>query len=161
MSGKQESTPETRRLTSFLIFEAATESARSELKRSWRSLSFSGLAGGITLGLSAIGVAAIRATLGDGSWQELVSYLMYPAGFIAVIIGRAQLFTENTLYPVVLVLDERGHLLQTLRLWGVVFAANILGAFLFAALTIRTAALRPEIAAALVRLGQEAAPGSF
>jgi formate/nitrite transporter len=39
-----------------------------------------------------------------GAWEELVSFLVYPIGFIAVIIGRAQLFTENTLYPVVLVL---------------------------------------------------------
>ena len=48
-------------------------------------------------------------------------------GFIAVIIGRQQLFTENTLYPVVLVLDERKHLLSTLRLWAVVFISNIAG----------------------------------
>jgi len=86
---------------------------------------------------------------------------MYPAGFIAVIIGRSQLFTENTLYPVVLVLDERRHWLATLRLWGVVFTANIFGALLFAALAIRTAALRPDVAGALVKLGNDAVPGSF
>lgn len=161
MSQKQEVTPETRRLTAPEIFEAATDTARSELKRPWRSLAFSGLAGGITLGLSGIGVAAVQAMLGRGSWQEFASFLIYPAGFIAVIIGRSQLFTENTLYPVVLVLDERGHLLQTLRLWGVVFAANVVGALVFAFLAIGTQALRPEISAALVNLGVEAAQGGF
>lgn len=157
----EESVPETKRLTAPQIFEAATENARSELDRSWRSLAFSGLAGGITLGLTGIGVASVRAILGEGSWQDLISYLLYPSGFIAVIIGRSQLFTENTLYPVVLVLDERGHLLNTLRLWAVVFVCNILGAVCFAALAIRTQALRPEISHALVRLGQNSAPGSF
>lgn len=151
MPQKQETAVETRRLTAPEIFDAAADQGRSELKRSSRSLAFSGLAGGITIGLSGIGVAAIHATLGDGSWQQFVSYLMYPAGFIAVIIGRSQLFTENTLYPVVLVLDEKRHLAAMLRLWGVVLTANILGALLFAALAIRTPALRPDIAGASIR----------
>lgn len=157
----EETAVETRRLTAPEIFEAATDNARSELKRSWRSLAFSGLAGGITLGLTGIGVASVQALLGNGGWQDLVSYLIYPIGFIAVIIGRAQLFTENTLYPVVLVLDERRHLVATLRLWAVVFSANIFGALIFAALMIHTEALRPEISRALVNLGQAAAQGTF
>ena len=161
MHVNSETASETRRLTAPEIFEAATENGRSELKRSWRSLAFSGLAGGITLGLSGLSVAALNAMLGEGSWQRLASFVMYPAGFIAVIIGRSQLFTENTLYPVVLVLDERRHWLATLRLWGVVFTANIFGALLFAALAIRTAALRPDVAGALVKLGNDAVPGSF
>ena len=75
----------------------------------------------------------------------LIPYLLYPIGFIAVIIGRAQLFTENTLYPVVLVLDERKHVRRTLRLWGVVFTSNIFGAFMFALLAVKTPALRADI----------------
>jgi formate/nitrite transporter FocA (FNT family) len=152
---------ETRRLTAPEIFEAATENARSELNRSWRALAFSGVAGGITMGLTAIGVASVRSMLGNGGWAELVSYLLYPTGFIAVIIGRQQLFTENTLYPVVLVLDERKHFLATLRLWGIVFGSNILGAILFAVLATKTLALKPDISARLVELGTVAVQGSF
>lgn len=137
------------------------ENARGELNRSPRMLAFSGLAGGLTLGITAVAVASVRALLGDGGWQELVSYLIYPVGFIAVIIGRQQLFTENTVYPVVLVLERRRYLASTLRLWGVVFASNIVGAFLFAMLAIRTGALRPDIAAQLVQMGQEACRGSM
>ena len=154
-------TPETGRLTAHEIFDAATENARSEIKRPLAGLAISALAAGITLGLTGIGVASVRAALGDGGWQELVAYLIYPIGFIAVIIGRQQLFTENTLYPVVLVLDERKHVLATLRLWIVVFVANIAGAVLFAALCVYTSALRPEIQAKLVELGNQAAFGSF
>ena len=161
MPQTEEAVPETRRLTAPEIFHAAVENARSELRRSARSLAISGFAGGITLGLTAIGVAALRSVLGPGSWQELVSYMIYPVGFVAVIIGRAQLFTENTLYPIVLVLDERRHVLVTLRLWAVVFTANIAGALVFASLAIRTPALRPEIASALVNLGSAASQGSF
>jgi len=158
-AGDEELGAETRRLTAPEIFHNAVENARSELQRTSRSLGFSGLAGGLTLGLSGLTVAAIRALLGRGGWPDLVSYLAYPVGFIAVIIGRSQLFTENTLYPVILVLDERRHLFHTLRLWGVVFVSNIVGAGLFALLAMKSGALLPGIAQQLVNLGQEAVVG--
>ena len=112
------------------------------------------------MGLTGIGVASLRAMLGSDPWATLVSYMAYPIGFIAVIIGRSQLFTENTLYPVILVLDERRHVVRTLRLWGVVFAANVLGACLFALLAVKSGALHPHILSALVHLGTEAAEGT-
>ena len=155
---------DTRRLTAPEIFHAAQDNAREELKRSSRTLAFSGVLGGLTMGLTGLGVAAVRAILGGGGWEELVSFLIYPIGFIAVIIGRAQLFTENTLYPVVLILDERRylgrHLRQTLRLWGVVFSANVLGAFLFARLAVRSGALPVEISTQLVTLGLGSVTGT-
>ena len=155
----EEENVESKRLTAPQIFHAAVESAREEVKRSARTLAFSGLAGGITLGITALSVASVRALIGDGGWQELVSYLIYPVGFIAVIIGRAQLFTENTLYPVVLILDERRYFLATLRLWAVVYASNIVGAAVFAALAVKSSALRPEILAELLKLGEQASTG--
>ena len=59
------------------------------------------------MSLTGLGVASVRALIGDGQWPQFISYFIYPVGFIAVISGRAQLFTENTLYPVILVLEER------------------------------------------------------
>lgn len=157
MPQKVETPVETQRLTAHEIFDAATDNARSELKRSSRSLAVSGFAGGITLGLTGIGVASVLATLGEGRWQQLLAYCIYPVGFIAVIIGRQQLFTENTLYPVVLVLDERRHLGNTLRLWGVVFASNVVGALGFGLLAIKTGALEPKVAGILASLGLDMA----
>ena len=151
---------EARRLTATEIFDAAVLNAREEIKRSPRTLAFSGTLGGLTMGLTGLAVAAVRAYLGDSPSAQLIALTLYPVGFIAVIIGRAQLFTENTLYPVVLVLDERKYVLETLRLWLVVFTANVVGAFLFSLLAIRTGALRPEIAQQLVKLGSEAVNGS-
>ena len=154
----------TRRLTAPQIFDAAKENARGEVRRSWRTLAFSGLAGGLVMGLTGLSVAAVRAALGPGSWQDFAAYLFYPTGFIAVIIGRAQLFTENTLYPVLLILDERKqrrrYTLETLRLWGVVFVANVLGALLFATLAIRTSALSGDVSSHLIALGQQTVSGT-
>jgi formate/nitrite transporter FocA (FNT family) len=86
---------------------------------------------------------------------------VYPIGFIAVIIGRAQLFTENTLYPIALMLSERKHFVDTLRLWSVVYTFNILGAIAFAALAILTDALPQNIHQELTHLGVTAAQGGF
>jgi formate/nitrite transporter FocA (FNT family) len=160
MPGQDDNTPETRRLTAPEIFHAALENAREELRRSTRRLFFSGLAGGFTMGLTGLAVASILALLGNGSWQELAAYMMYPIGFITVIIGRQQLFTENTLYPVILVLDEHRHVGDTARLWAAVFSSNILGALLFATLATKSSALRPDIENHLINLGVNAVGGT-
>jgi formate-nitrite transporter family protein len=160
----QDMSVDTSRLTAPQIFHAAKENARGEVTRSSRTLAFSGLAGGLVMGLTGLSVAAVRAVLGDGLWQNFVSYLLYPTGFIAVIIGRAQLFTENTLYPVLLILDEsnrrKHYAFETLRLWAVVFTTNVLGALLFAALVMRTSAIPANISGELMVLGREAVSGT-
>ena len=83
--------------------------------------------------------------------------MLYPLGFIVVILGRSQLFTENTLYPVALVLAEKRQLWNTLRLWAIVLPANVFGAFLFAALVSLTPALPANILHSIAKLGTEAA----
>ncbi len=144
------------RLTAHEIYDSATEIARDELHRSPRALAFSGFMGGLTMGLTGLAVAIVRAAMGPGIGSDFIAWLFYPIGFIAVIIGRAQLFTENTLYPVVLVLRERQHLGRMLRLWGVVFLFNTLGALGFALLATRTTALAPGFLEQLTALGKEA-----
>jgi formate/nitrite transporter FocA (FNT family) len=79
--------------------------------------------------------------------------MFYPVGFIVVILGRAQLFTENTLYPVALVLAERKELWNTMRLWAIVLPSNIAGAAAFAALIAVTPALPGNIVHAVAQLG--------
>lgn len=148
---------ETSRRSAHEIFEGAAENGRKELERPVKALAFSGVAGGMTMGLTGMAVAISLAALGHGKNQEFISFIFYPVGFIAVIIGRAQLFTENTLFPVVLVLSERKYVWRTLRLWAVVFCANVVGAALFAFLAVRTAALRPEYTHELVKLGMDSA----
>src|ERR1700712_2172466 len=114
------------------IYEQVANNARQELGRSTVSLAISGLAGGIFMGLSALGNAiAIGLLTAPGEAPSkavlFIGKLFYPLGFIAVILGRSQLFTENTLYPVALVLAEKRHFWNTIRLWAAVLPANVLG----------------------------------
>jgi formate/nitrite transporter FocA (FNT family) len=143
------------------IYEQVANNARQELGRSSVSLAISGLAGGIFMGLSALGnaIAIALLTPAGATPTKTVLFLarmFYPLGFIVVILGRSQLFTENTLYPVALVLAEKKHLWKTLRLWATVLPANVLGALAFAAIVSLTHALHPEVVQALSNLGLEA-----
>lgn len=137
------------------IYVEVAGNARDELKRSVLSLGISGFAGGMFMGLSGLGVAIAMTSLGPSAVSQFVAQMFYPLGFIIVILGRAQLFTENTLYPVALLLAERKHFLHTLRLWGIVLTANVIGAFVFAVLVARTPSLKPEFLAELAHLGLE------
>lgn len=156
MPQSQEVAIDSSRRTAHQIFERVQENARAELERTTGALAVSGTLGGFTMGLTGLSVAAVRALLPPGMVSEFIALLFYPVGFIAVIIGRAQLFTENTLYPVALVLSERRHIRNTLRLWGTVFGANVLGAFAFGLLAARTTALQPKVADELTKLGMAA-----
>lgn len=139
------------------IYEQVANNARQELGRSTVALIISGLAGGIFMGLSAMGTAIALSMLGTAKPAEFVAKMFYPIGFIVVILGRSQLFTENTLYPVALVLAEKKHFWHTMRLWAAVLPSNVLGAFAFAALATLTGAISPEIVQSLAHLGTEAA----
>jgi formate/nitrite transporter FocA (FNT family) len=139
------------------IYQQVALNAKTELKRSTVSLAISGFAGGIFMGLSGLGSALVLGLFGTSPTTHFVASMFYPIGFIVVIIGRAQLFTENTLYPVALVLSEKRELWNTLRLWCTVLPANVLGALAFAMLAARTSALPPDTKQALVQLGLQAA----
>lgn len=144
------------RLTAHEIYEHVVQAGREELTRPVVQLAYSGLAGGVVMGLSGLGVALMRSYLGDGEAARLASFALYPAGFVAVIIGRAQLFTENTLFPVVVVMRNPSRLPRMFLLWAVVLTCNVLGAFAFSLLAHHTGALKPEVVDKLGTLGREA-----
>jgi len=138
------------------IFKQVATSARQELQRPSIALALSGFGAGVFMGLSAVGTAVAIRILGHSPMTDIVSRMFYPIGFIVVILGRAQLFTENTLYPVALVLAEKRQFWNTLRLWSVVLPANVLGAFAFGCLAAGTSAFEPATVTEISRLGANA-----
>jgi len=161
MADKTKDLGDSERLTAHEIFESAVQHAREELRRPWTALAFSGVAGGLTMGLTGLSTGLVTSILNPGTLTELVAAMVYPIGFLAVVIGRAQLFTENTLYPVVLVLTEKKYLLATAKLWAVVYAGNWLGSLVFALLVVKTPALYDGARDSLVELGVHAIAHPF
>lgn len=145
------------RPTANAIYEQALRNGRRELERPAVALAISGVVGGLTMGLTGLSVSVVQGQIGTAAWAQFISLLFYPMGFLAVILGRGQLFTENTLYPVALILAERRHVWSTLRLWSIVFVSNVIGAYVFSLLAVRTKALQPQAVHALSQLGVTAA----
>jgi formate-nitrite transporter family protein len=131
-------------LTVSVTYEVIRRAGRDELRRSTTALAWSGLAAGLSMGFSMMTEAVLRAHLPDAEWARLVSKLGYTVGFLVVILGKQQLFTENTLTAVIPLLGRpsRDALLNTLRLWTVVLASNLAGTFVFA-LALGTRGLFP------------------
>ncbi len=139
-------------------YEVIREEGESELSRSTAALCWSGLAAGLSMGFSFLADGLLRAHLPEADWRPLVTKLGYSVGFVVVIIGSQQLFTENTITPILPLLRRRTAecLRNVLRLWGAVLAANLLGALLFALALARLAVVEPRVTSALGDLAHEA-----
>lgn len=116
------------RFTNDEVYLRAVRTAAEELGRSHRAVFLSGIAAGLTAGASLLASYPVRATLGDAAGAELAGAAFYGLGFVIIIIGRYQLFTENTLTPVLLALHRECGVRRLLRLWSVVLFGNLVGA---------------------------------
>jgi formate/nitrite transporter FocA (FNT family) len=137
------------------IFKRIHATADEEFSRSARLLFLSGLAAGLIMSFSFLGPAALAGALGEmptGS-TGLVAKLLYPLGFVFIVLGRYQLFTENTLTPVTLVLTRVASIPMLLRIWGIVLSANLLGNALAALFLAKTGVFNPGGEAAALYLG--------
>jgi formate/nitrite transporter FocA (FNT family) len=135
-AAEREAVEEASHLSARLIYEVVRREGEQELDRPTKSLVFSGLAAGLCISFSLIGQAVLRAGLPpDASWVGLASSLGYTLGFLIVILGRMQLFTENTITTVLpfLAHPRPYQLWRVSRLWGIVLTANIVGATVAAA----------------------------
>lgn len=138
--------------------EVVRREAQKELDRSPSALAWSGLAAGLAMGFSLVTEGVLRAHLPDAPWRILVTKTGYAVGFLIVILGSQQLFTENTLEPMVPLLNEptRERFVKMLRLWGIVLLANIGGTLLFSLFAAKTSAFDEELKAAFLAIGLEA-----
>ena len=117
-----------------VVYEIIRAKGESELMRPFSALWWSGVAAGISIGLSFITEAALAAHLPESGWTPIVAKLGYAVGFLVVILGHQQLFSEIVLTAVLPVISRKSGdwLKRMLRLWGVVLAANVVGCFIFA-----------------------------
>lgn len=143
--------------------EVIRRQGEKELERSTAGLAWSGLAAGLAMGFSLVAQGVLRHGLPDAEWRPLVASLGYAAGFLIVILGSQQLFTENTLSAVVPLLARRDRrtLGNVARLWTVVLLANLLGALVFACVIARTEVFSPEMRHAFAELSREATEPAF
>lgn len=143
--------------SSKVLHEVVREEGEEELDRPALSLLFSGIAAGVSISFSLLAQAAIKSRLPDAPWAELVIDFGYTIGFIVVVLGRLQLFTESTVTPVLPVATRPTlhNLRRLLRLWVIVFVANLVGTLLVAWLSSRHVIVSSALANAMSDYAKE------
>lgn len=124
------------------VLEPIVREGEQKLRRSTVDLALSGLVAGLDISFGALAMGVIAGRLHAGFHLGLhgalfLATFFYPLGFIFVILGRSELFTENTLTPVAGLLAGEGTLPSLLRYWLLIFATNIAGAVLFSLIVSR------------------------
>lgn len=151
---------ESRRPRAAVVYEIVRTEGEAELIRPISALWWSGVAAGISIGFSFLTEAALAAHLPQSEWRPIIAKLGYAVGFLIVILGRQQLFTENVLTAVLPVMSRRklDWFVSMVRLWGIVLLANVVGCFVFAlalsSLPIVNADVSREMHGIVVRLMQ-------
>ncbi|HEX5437603.1 MAG TPA: formate/nitrite transporter family protein [Gemmatimonadaceae bacterium] len=150
------------RLTAREIHENVRRTAQQELDRPVAALWWSSLAAGLAISFSFLG-AAFLTMLVPPRFDDPVAAAAYPIGFIFVVLARNQLFTENTLEPVIPLLNNWNMktLGQVLRLWAVVLLGNLIGACIIGVLLALTPVVPLDFRQAMLAYGLHGVEGGF
>lgn len=119
-----------------VVHAAVSKMGFDELERPAGSLFWSAVAGGIAITASVSTSGALHHYTPDAPWREAVVALGYPVGFLIVVLGRMQLFTEQTVVAILPLAREMTarNVARVGRLWALVFLGNMAGTALAAAL---------------------------
>lgn len=150
------------RLSAREIYDNVRVAAEEELGRPRLALLWSALACGLTIGFSFL-AAAFLTTLAPSSWESAATAMGYPLGFIFVVLARNQLFTENTLEPIIPLLHAPSwaRLRQLLELWGIILLGNLIGTAVFGWLAARTVMVDSPLREALTEVAVRGTGGGF
>jgi formate/nitrite transporter FocA (FNT family) len=96
------------------------------LSRPWREVLVTGFVGGTEV---ALGVLAMLVVLHE-TGNQLLAGLAFSIGFVALLLGRSELFTEGFLIPVVTVAAKRARVRHLAKLWAGTLVANLAGGWL-------------------------------
>jgi formate/nitrite transporter FocA (FNT family) len=137
------------------VFQRIVAAADEEATTGGRELFFSALAAGFAITVTYLLYASLSAATGS---DPILSALLYPLGFVFIVLGGYQLYTENTLPPVVLVLERLISVPRLLTIWAIVVLGNFAGGGIGALVLARTgvfSAPAADAATSLARKGLE------
>ncbi|QFU81747.1 formate/nitrite transporter family protein [Natronorubrum aibiense] len=140
------------RFSSDEIFHRIVAAADEEISTGARELFFSALAAGFAITLTFMIYASLTDATGGA---PVASALLYPLGFIYIILGDYQLYTENTLPPVALVLERLASVPALLTVWTIVLIGNLAGGTLGAFILASTGVFSPEVMTTAVGIAEK------
>jgi formate/nitrite transporter FocA (FNT family) len=107
-------------------FNRTVEEGVQRLHRTWREVLVTGFFGGTEVAMGVLAYLAVLEATGD----KLLAGLAFSVGFLALLLGRSELFTEGFLVPVTTVVAKRASVGQLAKLWSGTLVANLVGGWL-------------------------------
>jgi formate/nitrite transporter FocA (FNT family) len=137
-----------------VIYEVVRRLGEEEMTRPATSLWWSGVAAGLSISFSLLAQAILLTHLPDTDWRPLVVGFGYCIGFLMVVLGNQQLFTESTITVVLPLLKDTSwkNFRRVGRLWAIVLAANMAGTLIAAVFCTFTPVLKPELLQGMVEI---------
>jgi len=150
------------RLTAVEIHDNVLEPAREEMRRPAVSLLMSALASGLVIGFSFLASAFAASTV-PPQYAHAAASAAYPLGFIFVVMARSELFTENTLNPVIPFLEHRDRktFRRLVRMWALLLIGNLVGAVIFGSTLAGTRMVETSLHRELLQIAQSTTEGGF
>lgn len=119
-------------LTPESAFDRAIEEGVRRMERGWGSLLATGLVGGIDVATGVLGLLVVETLTGS----KVLGGLAFSIGFIALLLARSELFTENFLVPVSAAVAHEASWWQLARLWVLTLVTNLIGGWAITGLIV-------------------------
>jgi len=129
------------------IWDESVDEGDRRLSRGTVGLSATGLVGGVDVMIGVMALTVVSGALAVSLPEQIAHVggsLFFGIGFVLLIVGRSELFTENFLIPVGAVLSGKRRVVDLLRLWGVTMVANIVAIVVVALILTRAGLVPPE-----------------
>jgi formate/nitrite transporter FocA (FNT family) len=138
------------------IWEATVREGERRVGRTNQAIASAAFVGGadVMIGVAVmVSIAGALAAVLPGKTADTLGALFFGIGFVAITIGRGELFTENFLIPFAAAFAHRARVVQLVRLYGISLVTNLIGVTLFAWMLSRSRVLDHSALEAVGRLG--------
>lgn len=103
------------------------------LLQSWPATIATGIVAGLEVGLGVLALLYVKQETGS----QALGGLAFSIGFIALLLGRSELFTEGFLTPIAVLAARRARLRDAFKLWIGTLVGNLVGGMVVAWFAMR------------------------
>jgi formate-nitrite transporter family protein len=121
------------------ILEQEINEGLREINRPPLGLLISGISAGLEVSFSVFLMGVLLTLVKEPPASPIAAIMIanaYSIGFIFVILGRSELFTEHTTRAIYPILANHAPLSALLKLWVIVLAGNLVGTAIFSEFTV-------------------------
>lgn len=109
-------------------FDRVIEAGRPRLQRAWLDVVATGMVGGLEVALGVLALLYVE----QATNSSLLGGLAFSIGFIGLLLGHSELFTEGFLVPVAVVAAGEARVRALLKLWSGTLLGNLAGGWIVA-----------------------------